>query len=644
MEGEDEEAPPAYSSTPISPTHTHDGGDSGAGGGGVGTRVASADTRSKRSVHSNSDNSNGNADGLMTFLKTLMTWLRSVGGLIVLLLAYTFFGAWVMMTVEGPAEIQQMQKVYNVRESIAEELKNNTLALRAGRLNDTEWETRADTLLIRLETTVNSAGVASISKKKWTFFGAVLFCFTTYTTIGYGDIAPATKAGRVATMLYATIGIPLALIVLADLGRRFTVGLKFFWGFIRRYYYTGYCRQVRHKVDKTFYDMNEANVGVTDSGHGLDLQLNGIYTTTGGGGAGGAGPGSAVYKEEAGRAGKAGVEKITAAGEPGGMALVKEAEKAEVSSLVSLRRKDVVDPVRRSQSVERTSLANSKTSSVQDCRLSVRRSVSPKKDSVFIDQEDLSEDFKLPVLVAVGFIFAYIFGGACMYILWEDWTYLESFYFVFITTSTIGFGDVLPEHPNFFLLSCVYTFLGLALVSMTINVIMEWLTKTIDRAKEKVDQAREKAMAKAKEATGKLSEVGSKAKSKVLNTVGREGSASPQLKGRGEEDGEEEEVTRDEEPVQLIGSSERGALQSHGHVDRDPSPVTEAGHRAASQSPAQIDVTTHQHTSPPRLHLSGQGGSDLDLPTPSSDNESSFRTANDFTASSDSISEQLDRK
>ena len=59
-----------------------------------------------------------------------------------------------------------------------------------------------------------------------------------------------------------------------------------------------------------------------------------------------------------------------------------------------------------------------------------------------------------------------------------------------------GYGDVLPEHPNFFLLSCVYTFLGLALVSMTITVIGEFMEEKIEQAKEKIEEAKEQAVAK----------------------------------------------------------------------------------------------------------------------------------------------------
>lgn len=35
---------------------------------------------------------------------------------------------------------------------------------------------------------------------------------------GYGNFAPVTNEGKIATIVYGTIGIPLCLILLADLG------------------------------------------------------------------------------------------------------------------------------------------------------------------------------------------------------------------------------------------------------------------------------------------------------------------------------------------------------------------------------------------------------------------------------------------
>lgn len=496
-------------------------------------------------------------------------------------------------------------------------------------------------------------------------------------------------------MLYAVVGIPLALIVLADLGRHLTVASKFLWGFIRRYYYTGYCRKVRSRVGKGSYDMAESQAGL-DSGDGPDSQGDmrraGSYRniasrnasssasaaaataaeacyreeTEGrgeaGGGSGGRGKGTGGDGGGGGDGGSRGGR-----GEDGGGARDsaglnnckgKLAGKDQAGgeghrpcpTLPAKRHSNAVDGAGRSQIEDSTAAAATTNASnnsngvhagnadgAKDFRVSVRSgdclsrrggSVGPGGDSdgprigsVFLNETELNEDFKLPVSVAVGFIFAYMFLGAGMYRLWEDWTYLESFYFVFITTSTIGFGDVLPEHPNFFLLSCVYTFLGLALVSMTVNVIVEFLAKTIDRAKEKVDLAGEKAVATAKAAKGKLTEVGRSAKNKVYKSVAKEGSSSPKSKGR---------------------ESSKGSLKNISEVAASEAAGREEGSPAAALS----DDTAAGSGLEQRRSDRAQGQSLEELPTPSSeiDDTSSFRTADNLTVSMDSVHSTGDKQ
>ena len=66
---------------------------------------------------------------------------------------------------------------------------------------------------------------------QWKFAGAFYYALVVLTLIGYGHSTANTKVGKIATILYASVGIPMALVMFQSMGERMN---KFFSVIIRK--------------------------------------------------------------------------------------------------------------------------------------------------------------------------------------------------------------------------------------------------------------------------------------------------------------------------------------------------------------------------------------------------------------------------
>ncbi|XP_014241736.1 TWiK family of potassium channels protein 18-like isoform X1 [Cimex lectularius] len=205
----------------------------------------------------------------------------------------------------------------------------------------------------------------------WEFWNTVFFCCTVFTSIGYGHMYPVTTIGRLLTMVYAVIGIPLFLIVLTDFGFVLTRVIKFLWLIFRRIYYTGSFRKEDDEIERrTSTASDELEMGVED-------------------------------------------------------------------------------------------------------------------DEIRIDDD---ENAPLPVTLCLMFFALYIFLGSILFFLWEDWTFFEAFYFLFISMTTLGLGDFVPKNQDNMMISVVFMGFGLSLSSMCINVVRERLVESMIEASSKIGE------------------------------------------------------------------------------------------------------------------------------------------------------------
>ncbi|KAK5645044.1 hypothetical protein RI129_006344 [Pyrocoelia pectoralis] len=330
-----------------------------------------------------------------------------------ILILYTVGGALMFVAIEGSKEkvkeefLSEDKAMVNLkigRHEFMRDLKNYSKILLDKA--DEEWDLKVIKKLQDYETFIvdvyQNFTIFTSSRNdpiSWTFFNAIVFCGTLYTTIGYGHMFPTTTIGMAVTIVYALIGIPLFLITLTDFGKLFTRAIKFLWTFVRRLYYTGSCRKVRKKA------------------HIAEI-IQGAQ---------------AVY----------------------GVALVGKRAIFSGNN----------DP------------ENSKSKLNNE-----------KEPKTF----EIDDEFNLPISVAIIILVVYIFLGAIMYWIWERWDFFTAFYFVFISLSTIGFGDYVPKDPFCMIMSIAYLVFGLALMSMCINVVQLKLTETFSQASAKLRATMEK--------------------------------------------------------------------------------------------------------------------------------------------------------
>ncbi|KAI6198402.1 TWiK family of potassium channels protein 7 [Aphelenchoides fujianensis] len=197
--------------------------------------------------------------------------------------------------------------------------------------------------------------------KLWTATSSLFFAVTTMATIGYGDLVPVTTHGRMACVIFALFGAPLAIITIGDLGKFLSECTIWIWK-----------------------NMIEGRRRINGWWHRLRV-----------------------------------------------------------------RRAGAMNELDAESGASRPSSADN-----------------PETNWAEIDRTEV------PVLLVFVILLLYIAFGGILFSFLENWSYMDAFYYCFVSLTTIGFGDLVPSMDNgqVVVLMLIYLGVGLAVTTMCIDL------------------------------------------------------------------------------------------------------------------------------------------------------------------------------
>ncbi|KRZ70626.1 Small ubiquitin-related modifier [Trichinella papuae] len=446
------------------------------------------------------------------FLKVISLLFSHVG-LCSLVTCYAIVGAVVFRAIEFPLEQDIQGHMKNDSDHILQELLSYTK--KQAVLNPREWMNLADSLLKDYETKLMHAvnfegydGEDEMVKYQWTYFGALLYSITVFTTIGYGHICPKTKLGRAITILYAMIGIPLMLLCLANIADSLARLFTFIYSRVCCFY----CRWKKRKslMKKTSASVKYSSTipkmkSPADIRGLLSPQLRHVSTF----------PNESWQRMN--RFGQAKSEKNVS------NTYDEQAESSDWKRKFSFKRKAAVDlpnnVVSAGCGANTMQLPTIIISNNNETHFHWNYTNGDDDDDEPFDSEgnvrvekldsdhdcnrlremqvDFSrsvEDFipkptrkahaqlkyeKVPVSVGILTVVFFIIGGAVLFAVWENWNVFDGAYFSFVTLTTIGFGDMVPGKSldsgseEKLIICSLYLLFGMALIAMCFKLMQD---------------------------------------------------------------------------------------------------------------------------------------------------------------------------
>ncbi|XP_004525739.1 uncharacterized protein LOC101456448 [Ceratitis capitata] len=170
--------------------------------------------------------------------------------LVLMVVSYCVGGAYLFQHLEKPHEIEVKRDILNLRLNLTDKIWR--FSDNASVLSQIDWIANVKKDLAGFETQIVTAiktngwdGDEDVTKSQWTFAGSLFYSIIVITTIGYGHISPRTDWGKVTTIFYAIVGIPLMLLCLSNIGDVMATSFRFIYWRVCCYVCTRAARRPR---------------------------------------------------------------------------------------------------------------------------------------------------------------------------------------------------------------------------------------------------------------------------------------------------------------------------------------------------------------------------------------------------------------
>ncbi|KAL7668499.1 hypothetical protein ACOME3_009199 [Neoechinorhynchus agilis] len=463
--------------------------------------------------------------------KTFVAFLFSRIGLSILMIGYIVMGGWLFQTLELQNEVNVKREMKTILDGKIQLLWREILRKQESKTSDINFTRSATRILTdyeeRLIRNIKSGynGLDDSDDVEWSFFGAVLYATTLISTIGYGHVTCKTVAGKSLTVIYCIVGIPLMMLFSANIGSSMAASFRFLLK-----------RSVVPLRRKTNYrdEENIDGIATADSEGQQNLpnavQSSSISTEA-----------KLQMEHDALRRIDEMILRQTDKVDDriNSCYLVEGSKESLTPAIVTTfeaRLDNLIDQwgivgginrqgsfsVEHTDSFQRLGEANM-TTNPESRKVRFASEGRPQKhylssnhtlndgaaaigggggrhrgdamrpgrflpipsalstaSSSKLNGSSSSPDIML-LPMAITLFFSYVLLGAALFAAWEeDWSFLNSFYFCFVTLTTIGFGDFVPgktinarTSPTKFIIATCYIIFGLVLIGMCFDLVKE---------------------------------------------------------------------------------------------------------------------------------------------------------------------------